>query len=65
MRAIVTGGPPVIATFLSVFPSKNPIDCPSGERNDIARRAETAQRGGLELVQRTHQKLVIATIDDA
>ena len=29
---IVTGGPPVMATFLRIgFPSKNPTHCPSGE----------------------------------
>ncbi len=28
---IVAGGPPVIATFLIVFPSKKPTHCPSGE----------------------------------
>ena len=33
--AIVTGGPPVMATFLSGLPppSKNPTHCPSGEMN--------------------------------
>ena len=33
----LTGGPPLAATFLRASPSKNPIDCPSGEKKERAR----------------------------
>ena len=62
---IVTGDPPVIATFLNVFPSKNPTHWPSGERKTLRGAPRPAKHRGLELVERTYQQLVVATIDDA
>ncbi len=55
----------MIATLFIVPPSKNPTDCPSGERKTPRARTNTGQHLGLELIQRTNQQLVIAAINNA
>ena len=64
-EAMVTGAPPAMATFLIVgtFEKSDPLSVRREER--VVWQAETAQHCGLELVERSHQQLAIAAIDDA
>ena len=50
----VTAGPPFTETFFSSPPEKKPIHWPSGEKNASRAPSVPAQRGWLQLIERSH-----------